>query len=112
MKKDSSILVLTDKAVSQLQKLQKSMKKEGHGLRVEVMPGGCAGFKYFVDFEEKPDKEDVVLKENGFTLHLDPTSAEFLKGTEMDYVESLEASGFQFNNPNVTHSCHCGKSVC
>ncbi|MEK7544616.1 MAG: iron-sulfur cluster assembly accessory protein [Patescibacteria group bacterium] len=111
-KSAAKVLGLTKNAASQLLKLQKSQKKTGYGIRVEVSSGGCAGFQYFLDFAKVPDKTDIVSEEQGFKLFIDPTSAEFLKGTELDYVETLEMSGFQFNNPNVSHSCHCGKSVC
>lgn len=111
-KSPEKLLSLTKSAANQLLKLQKSQKKIGQGLRVEVSAGGCAGFQYFLDFAKSHDKKDLVYKEQGFQLFIDPTSAEFLKGTELDYVETLEMSGFQFNNPNVSHSCHCGKSVC
>lgn len=111
-KEPQNILTLTKNAAAQLKKLQTSSKKKDYGLRIEVSAGGCAGFQYFLDFEKKSDANDFVLEEKGFRIFVDPVSAEFLKGTELDYVESLEMSGFKFNNPNVTHSCHCGKSVC
>lgn len=106
------LLKLTKNAATQLKKLQISSKKNGHGLRIEVSAGGCAGFQYFLDFEKKSDASDFVFEQEGFQIFVDSVSAEFLKGTELDYVETLETSGFKFNNPNVTHSCHCGKSVC
>ena len=106
------VLTLTDTASKQLKKLASEMKKDNYGVRVEVSPGGCAGYKYFLDFEENSSEGDLVFESHGLNLFVDPVSAQFLQGTELDYVESLTASGFQFNNPNVTHSCHCGKSVC
>ena len=111
-KSASSVLKVTESAVQKIRELRKNAKKEKFGLRIEVIPGGCAGMKYWMDFEEKPSKEDSVIAVDDVSIHVDPTSAEFLKGTTLDYVESLEASGFAFQNPNVTHSCHCGKSVC
>lgn len=111
-KESQNILTLTKNAAAQLKKLQTSSKKKDHGLRIEVSAGGCAGFQYFLDFEKKFDSNDLVFEQSGFRIFIDPVSAEFLKGTELDYVESLEMSGFKFNNPNVTHSCRCGKSVC
>ena len=103
---------LTQNALAQFKKLQKAEEKTGYGVRLDVIPGGCAGFKYFMDFEQEADKEDVVVEQDSLRLFIRPESVEFLQGTELDYVQTLEKSGFQFNNPNVTHSCHCGKSVC
>jgi iron-sulfur cluster assembly accessory protein len=107
-----TLMAMTDFAAEQLKKLQKQLKKNGHGIRIEVSPGGCAGFQYFIDFEKDPSERDIVLEEKGFKIFIDPVSADFLEGTTLDYEESLQASGFRFNNPNVTHSCNCGKSVC
>ena len=92
------------------------MKREGHdpekkGLRITVAPGGCAGYMYDMRFDQASPKADEVVHQNGVIIITDKTSAQFLKGSTVDYIESLQGSGFKIDNPNVQHSCHCGKSV-
>lgn len=106
------MITLTEKAIEQLKKLCGAEKKKDCGLKIDVQPGGCAGFQYAMDFQEKPDKGDLTLEEGGMKIFISEPAVEFMKGTTLDYVESLSGSGFAFNNPNVKSSCHCGKSVC
>lgn len=104
-------LKVTDKAVKKIKELMKSENADGYGLRVSVMPGGCAGFQYGLDFEEKAGKEDKVMEFSNLKVFVDSNSYEFLKGTVLDYTEGLQGSGFKFNNPKAKSSCGCGKSV-
>jgi iron-sulfur cluster assembly protein len=97
-------------------KIQQLMTKEGvkdanAGLRITVAPGGCAGYMYEMRFDQASPKADEVVHQNGVTIITDKTSAQFLKGSIVDYIESLQGAGFKIDNPNVQHSCHCGKSV-
>ncbi|MES2523438.1 MAG: iron-sulfur cluster assembly accessory protein [Gemmatimonadota bacterium] len=80
------------------------------GLRVSVMPGGCSGFKYGLVIEDKGAEDDMVLEQNGFRVFVDPFSAQYLSGTIIDYVSSMQGSGFTFKNPNSTGGCGCGSS--
>ena len=94
-------------------KVAEFMKQEGDAalyLRVYVSGGGCSGLSYGMGFEEKPDEDDKVIDQNGVKLLLDSYSQRYLKGANIDYVESLMGSGFKINNPNVTKSCSCGHS--
>lgn len=98
-------------------KVLEMMKREGQdpkkqGLRITVIPGGCAGYMYDMRFDAPSKKEDAIVHQNGVMILSDKKSAEFLKGSKMDYIESLQGSGFKIENPQVQHSCHCGKSVC
>ena len=103
-------ITITAKAA---EKVADFMKQEGNNallLRVYVTGGGCSGLSYGMGFEEKADEDDAVLEQNGVKLLVDSYSQRYLKGANVDYVESLMGSGFKINNPNVTKSCSCGHS--
>ncbi|MDQ6718485.1 MAG: iron-sulfur cluster assembly accessory protein [Gemmatimonadota bacterium] len=80
------------------------------GLRVSVQPGGCSGFKYSLVIEDKPAEDDLVISGEGFNVFVDPFSAQYLSGVTIDYVSSMQGSGFTFKNPNSTGGCGCGSS--
>jgi iron-sulfur cluster assembly accessory protein len=80
------------------------------GLRVSVQPGGCSGFKYSLLIEDKPADDDTVIPQSGFNLFVDPFSMQYLSGVTIDYVTSMQGSGFTFKNPNATGGCGCGSS--
>lgn len=80
------------------------------GLRVSVLPGGCSGFQYGVDIEDAPEEEDEILEQHGIRIFVDPFSAQYLEGIEIDYVRSMMGSGFTFKNPQATGGCGCGSS--
>lgn len=80
------------------------------GLRVSVQPGGCSGFKYALLIEDAPAEDDLVLSQEGVKLFVDPFSAQYLNGVTIDYVTSMQGSGFTFKNPNATGGCGCGSS--
>jgi len=109
--KEAPIAVLTDQGAKKVTDIMKEQKKEGYGLKISVIRGGCAGYTYNMDFEKEPEKDDNVIESKGVKMFIDKKSAEFLKGTSIDYVESLQESGFKIDNPNAKSSCGCGKSV-
>jgi iron-sulfur cluster assembly protein len=79
------------------------------GLRVGVRGGGCSGFQYQLAFdEERPG--DVVFESHGLRLLVDSESLPFVRGSEIDYEETLQGAGFKVNNPNVVAACGCGSS--
>ena len=80
-------------------------------MRVYVAGGGCAGLTYGMSLEDKDSQDDIIIETEGLKLFIDPFSAKYLQGSSIDYVESLESSGFKINNPNVSSTCACGKSV-
>jgi iron-sulfur cluster assembly protein len=80
------------------------------GLRVSVQPGGCSGFKYGLLIEDQAADDDLVLDTGEFKLFVDPFSAQYLNGVSIDYVSSMQGSGFTFKNPNATGGCGCGSS--
>ncbi len=83
---------------------------EQGGLRVSVQPGGCSGFKYGLLIEDASAEDDIVLDNDGFRVFVDPFSAQYLNGVTIDYVSSMQGSGFTFKNPNATGGCGCGSS--
>jgi len=80
------------------------------GLRVAVVGGGCSGFQYHMAFENQPNSTDYVFECDGLKVFVDQMSHMYLDGVEIDYVETVEAAGFKFNNPNVKSTCGCGSS--
>ena len=105
-------LTLTDDAAEQVRKFiaEGDVPPETAGLRVSVHPGGCSGFKYSLNIEEKSLDDDLVLEVNTVRLFVDGFSAQYLVGITIDYVSSMQGSGFTFNNPNATGGCGCGSS--
>ena len=89
-------------------------EKEGFGaealLRVAVVGGGCSGFSYQLDFSETAQENDRIFDSAGVRVAVDETSAQYLAGTQIDYVSSLSGGGFKFVNPKATQTCGCGSS--
>lgn len=105
-------LTLSDAAAAEVAKFMAAEQVEVGvaGLRVSVMPGGCSGFKYSLNIEERPIEDDMVLEVNGVRVFVDGFSAPYLHGVSIDYVTSMQGSGFTFHNPNATGGCGCGSS--
>jgi iron-sulfur cluster assembly accessory protein len=103
---------LTDEAAAQVQRFmeQEDVPAESAGLRVAVLPGGCSGFKYGLNIEERPLDDDLVLDVSGLRVFVDAFSAQYLNGTKIDYVTGMQGAGFAFENPNATGGCGCGSS--
>jgi len=104
-------VTLTPRAVEQVREVRRREGfPDGHVLRVSVVGGGCSGFSYQLDFDEAPGAEDLVGEYEGVRLAVDPVSAQYLEGTQIDFVSSLHGGGFKFVNPKATHTCGCGSS--
>jgi iron-sulfur cluster assembly protein len=102
---------LTPTAASTVQQfLQEQGAEEGAGLRVAVLPGGCSGFQYGLNIEDSPENDDEILELEGLKIFVDPFSAQYLEGVEIDYVTTMMGSGFTFKNPNASGGCGCGSS--
>ena len=80
------------------------------GLRIAVLPGGCPGFRYSLNIEDKPGDDDVVIESAGVRCFVDGFSAQYLNGVTLDYKSNFQESGFAFENPNATGGCGCGSS--
>ena len=104
------MITLTDRAASKVKEIAETENLLGQGLRLRVIGGGCSGFSYDLYFEEKAADMDETFECNGINLFVDPLSAQYLEGTEIDYVETLAGAGFKFSNPNVKGTCGCGSS--
>jgi iron-sulfur cluster assembly accessory protein len=105
-------LIVTPVAAGEVKRFieAEGVSPEEGGLRVSVQPGGCSGFKYSLLIEDKRAEDDVVLEQDGFNVFVDPFSAQYLSGITIDYVSSMQGSGFTFKNPNATGGCGCGSS--
>ncbi|HZM17653.1 MAG TPA: iron-sulfur cluster insertion protein ErpA [Candidatus Krumholzibacteria bacterium] len=104
------MITLTERAVGRIKNiLQSEPEAQGKALRLFVQGGGCAGFQYTFGFDDKHD-EDAVVAQDDVEVIIDPMSAVYLAGLQVDYTESLTGAGFRFSNPNATGSCGCGKS--
>ncbi len=104
------MLQLTDRAVSKVKQLLAAEDKQGHGLRIAVKGGGCAGFEYGLTFEGDRRPDDQVLEFDGLPVYLDPMSRMYLDDVSVDYVEGLNGSGFKIENPKAAGTCGCGNS--
>jgi iron-sulfur cluster assembly protein len=82
-----------------------------YSLRVAVQPGGCAGLRYALYFDDRRLDDDIVESFSGVEVRMDKMSAPYLRGAEIDYVDTLQQSGFAINNPNAKGSCACGDSA-
>ncbi len=99
--------------VAAVQKVRSMMEKEGkpnYGLRVGVVTGGCAGLSYEMRLQKEAYANDLVLEQEGIKIFVNEESVAFLKGIEVDYVDTLKDSGFKYRNPNAKSSCGCGTS--
>jgi len=104
------IVNLTENAASEIKTmLAKQGEKAGKALRVYIEAGGCSGMQYGMVFDEKrPD--DLASEFYGVSVLVDPFSANYLRGSVVDFVDSLNGGGFKISNPNARQSCGCGKS--
>jgi iron-sulfur cluster assembly protein len=101
---------LTETAVTKVQEILQALEPKPAGLRIAVVGGGCSGFSYSMAFENAPNMLDKTYSYGGLKVFIDQASLLYLDGAEVDYVESLEGSGFKFNNPQVKSTCGCGSS--
>jgi iron-sulfur cluster assembly protein len=105
-------LTLTPVAAAEVKKFMEAegVSADKGGLRVSVQPGGCSGFKYGLLIEDASAEDDLVVEQDGFKVFVDPFSAQYIGGVTIDYVSSMQGSGFTFKNPNATGGCGCGSS--
>lgn len=106
----SNPIALTPNAVAKVREIMATQDPLPAGLRIGVVGGGCSGFQYSMSFENKAGMMDKVLDFDGLKVFVDATSVMYLNGCVVDYVETLEAAGFKFENPSVKSTCGCGSS--
>src|SRR5436853_7468838 len=104
------MISLTPVAIGKVHEILTMQEPKPAGLRSSVVGGGCSGFSYSMAFENTPGMLDKTYDFGGLRLFIDQASLLYLDGVSVDYVESLEGSGFKFNNPNVKSTCGCGSS--
>jgi iron-sulfur cluster assembly accessory protein len=100
----------TDSAIAKVKEIMAQQNPVPAGLRVGVVGGGCSGFSYSMSFENGGGLMDKTFDFDGLKVFVDATSLMYLKGVSVDYIETLEAAGFKFENPNVKSTCGCGSS--
>ena len=105
------MITVTETAASKINELLTEENKTGSGLRVFVQGGGCSGFQYGLMIEENGQgAADSVYESHGVKLYVDPISVRYLKGAEVDFVDTITGGGFTIKNPNATSTCGCGSS--
>ena len=104
------MIQLTERAVSKVSEILSTQEPKPAGLRIAVVGGGCSGFSYSMAFENAPTMMDKTIAYGDLRVFVDQASLIYLEGAEVDYVETLEGSGFKFNNPNTKSTCGCGSS--
>jgi iron-sulfur cluster assembly protein len=107
---DERLVKLTPSAA---QKVATLLAKQGraHGvLRVAVVGGGCSGLQYKMDLQDGPASRDILVESGGVRVVVDPKSALYVTGSELDYLEALQDGGFKVKNPNAATTCSCGES--
>jgi iron-sulfur cluster assembly accessory protein len=112
-------LTITESAAGKVQELlerEVSSAPEEHAgkeyaLRIAVQPGGCAGLRYALYFDDRKLDNDQVERVNGLEIRVDKMSAPYLSGAEIDWLDGLQQSGFTINNPNAKGTCACGDSA-
>ena len=101
---------LTDGAITKALASMKAEGKNGWGLKISVKIGGCAGYTYLLSFEEHPLDNDEILQMAELKVFVDKNALRLIKGITVDYLDSLNESGFKFINPNAKTTCGCGTS--
>jgi len=103
-------VTLTTSAIEEVRSLLKEKEvPEGHGLRLGVKGGGCAGFSYILGFDEAEEKDNTYTVDNVLVI-IEKAHELYLHGTELDFKSGLDNRGFVFNNPNAEDTCGCGSS--
>ncbi len=104
------MISLTEKAAAKVNEIREAEGLTEQGLRVKVIGGGCSGFSYDLFFEDETTDLDQIVESEGVKLFVDMMSAQYLEGTQIDYVEGLQGAGFKFSNPTAKGTCGCGSS--
>ena len=107
---EQALVSMTSRAAEKLKEVIEKQGRTDLALRVYVTPGGCSGFSYGMTFAEGVEEGDAVVDHEGVKIVVDPMSAMYLKGAEIDFVDALMGGGFALRNPNAVSSCGCGQS--
>ena len=107
---DERLIKVTPTAAQKVSSLLQKQGRPQGVLRVAVVGGGCSGLQYKMDLQEGPANRDILVNSNGIRVVVDPKSALYVTGSELDYVDALQEGGFKVKNPNAATSCSCGES--
>ena len=107
---DERLVKLTPSAAKKVSTLLTKQGRPNGVLRMAVVGGGCSGLQYKMDLQESPANRDILVESGGVRVVVDPKSALYVTGSELDYVEALQDGGFKVKNPNAATSCSCGES--
>jgi iron-sulfur cluster assembly protein len=108
---EERVILLTDSAADKVRELMgREENAEDIALRIAVQPGGCSGMRYALFFDDRQLDGDKVTTISGVPVRIDKMSAPYLRGTQIDWVDSLQGAGFAINNPNAQSTCACGDS--
>jgi len=104
------MVTMTEKAAKKVIDLQEKDSKSGYGLRLKVVAGGCSGYSYSMDFEEKAVEGDNVFEDQGVKIFVDEKSLPMVDNCQVDWADGLTGAGFTIQNPNAKGGCGCGES--
>jgi iron-sulfur cluster assembly accessory protein len=104
------MVTLTDSAIQAVNRFISGSDGAASGLRIQVTGGGCSGFQYGMKLEPTAAADDTVVEYGDVKVFIDPASLPMISGATVDFVDSLEGSGFKFTNPNAKSACSCGSS--
>lgn len=107
---DLSTITITPRAAKKYLEILAEEGKQGWGLRFTEKMAGCSGFEYVLDYSEKANADDQTFESQGIEIHIQNAMVDRLMGSEIDYIDGLQNSGFKVSNPNVRSSCGCGTS--
>ena len=106
---DERLVKLTPSAAHKVSSLLSKQGRPNGVLRVAVIGGGCSGLQYKMDLQDAPANRDILVESSGVRVVVDPKSALYVTGSELDYLDTLDG-GFKVKNPNAATSCSCGES--
>ena len=107
---DERLVKVTGNAAKKISSLLTKQGRQNGVLRVAVVGGGCSGLQYKMDLQDGPANRDILVESSGIRVVVDPKSALYVTGSELDYVDALQEGGFKVKNPNAATSCSCGES--
>jgi iron-sulfur cluster assembly protein len=107
---DERLIKVTPSAARKVNALLEKQGRPGGVLRVAVLGGGCSGLQYKMDLQDQPAQRDFLVESNGVRVVVDPKSALYVTGSELDYADALQGGGFKVTNPNAATTCSCGES--
>jgi iron-sulfur cluster assembly protein len=107
---DERLIKVTPSAAKKVSTLLQRQGRPGGVLRVAVIGGGCSGLQYKMDLQDQPANRDILVESAGIKVVVDPKSALYVTGSELDYIDALQGGGFKVQNPNAASSCSCGES--